>query len=130
VRVVARTLAKPLRRHYMAKTKMHDINIRIEDDKLKIVAYKLKLQKNSNEIYFDTDTRYASGKVFECPINHKPNQELIAYVLDSEYWNETRTYWDGYSDWQTTEFLTIGDVPARIAKWMASLPEYQLTIGD
>lgn len=113
----------------MAKTKMHDINIRIDNDTLQIIAYKLMITSTDTESYFGTDTRFVSGKVFECPINHKPNQDLIAYVLDLEYWNETRTYWDGYSDWQTTEFLTIGDVPARIAKWLAKLPQYEIQIG-
>lgn len=113
----------------MAKTKLYDIEICVEDGVFKIIPYKLELAYDNGVPFFSTDTSEAGqAKVFQCKLTDKRNRDLIAYVLDLEEWNETRTYWDGFSEWQTTEYLTVGDTPARISKWADSLPEYKLEL--
>lgn len=115
----------------MAKTKLHDIEICVEDDVFKIIPYKLKVvYSNQGEPYFEADTSTeGQSNMFSCALKDKRNRDVIAYVLDLEEWDTTRTYWEGFSEWNTTEYLTEGDVPARIQKWLKSLPEYELTLG-
>ena len=108
-------------------TRLHDIEVCIEDGVFQIIPYKLYINEE-NHITADTSTA-GQSKMFECKVNDKRNRELIGYVLDRENWYETREYWDGFSEWNTTEYLTVGDAPARITKWLKSLPLYEITIG-
>lgn len=115
----------------MAKTKLHDVEICIEDNLLKIIPYKLRLQyRDRMTPYFEADTStQGQGPIFECDITEKKNKSLIAYVLDMENWDEVRSYWEGFSEWNTTEYLNQGEVPARIKVWLRKLPTYELSLG-
>lgn len=111
----------------MAKTKLHDIEICVEDGEFKIIPYKLEV---GDDNYFHGDySDKGQGPVFKCSLVDKRNRDVIAYVLDLENWDETRTYWEGFSEWQTTEYLTQGQIPAKIQKWLDKLPEYELSLG-
>jgi hypothetical protein len=106
----------------MALTKLHDINITIEDGKLSITPYKLEI---SSEGYFTGDySSKGQGPTFTCAFN-KRNHEIISHVLDLEEW-ELRGSWDGYDSWDTTETIAMGTPPERIQKWLDKLPEYEL----
>jgi len=115
----------------MALTKLHDIEICIEDNQLKIIPYKLRIQHRDNLTpYFESDcSTEGQGPIFQCSISDKRNRDLVAYVLDSENWDEVRGSWDGYSEWNTTEYLTKGEAPSRIKTWLRKLPTYDLRLG-
>ena len=108
----------------MTATKIHSIAIRIEDDTLLVQAYKLGVQDNE---FVRTDQKV--GKPFTCKIHAKQNREVVAYILDSENWDEIRTYWDGYYENEYSTYLTIGNPPARVTAWVDKLPAYEITIG-
>jgi len=108
----------------MSKTKIHSIAIRVEDDTLIVKAYKLAVQGGDF-----IRTNETSGKPFKCKITAKQNREVIAYILDSEEWDTIRTYWDGYYENEYSTYLTIGNTPDRVQKWVDALPEYEISIG-
>jgi hypothetical protein len=110
----------------MAMTKIHDVEVCVEDGVLKLIPYKLYLNTNG-DLSAQTDEA-GLGPIFTCKLSDKRNRDLVAYVLDSEHWDEMRDYWDGYSDWQESGNLQLGVTPARITKWAKSLPEYELTL--
>jgi len=113
----------------MANTRVYDIEICVEDGLFKIVPYKLEIAYDNGAPFLSTDySAPLKKRIFKCNLTDSRNRDLIAYVLDSEEWNETRTYWDGFSEWHNTGYLTVGDVPARISKWLNSLPEYKLEL--
>jgi len=109
----------------MAQTKLHDLNIVVEDGKLSLIPYKLQISVDG---YFSGDySKKGQGPVFTCVFD-KRNHDIISYVLDLEEW-EMRGTWDGYDSWDTTEYLTKGDVPPRIQKWLDKLPTYEIRMG-
>lgn len=106
----------------MAQTKLRDINIVIEDGKLTITPYKLEVSADG---YLSGDhSSKGQGSIFTCVFD-KRNHDIISYVLDLEEW-EMRGTWDGYENWDTTEYLTKGETPARIQKWLDKLPTYEI----
>ena len=110
----------------MAKTQVHEIEIAIEDGQLKITPYRLQIQYHDSltpRLVGDTTKK---GKVFKCALTKK-NHELVAYILDLDEW-ELRGNWDGYSDWQFTDYLRVGDTPERLKKWLDELPIYELRL--
>jgi hypothetical protein len=110
----------------MAKTRVYDIEICVEEGQLKIIPYRLQIQyQDTLTPYFSTDTT-KKAKVFKCAFTKK-NNDIISYVLDLDEW-EMRGDWDGYSDWQVTDYLQEGDTPNRIKKWLEELPTYELRL--
>jgi hypothetical protein len=106
----------------MAKAKVYKIQITIDDSQLQVQAHAYKLQGT------DFTTGDKIGKPFTRKLD-KRNRDVIGYVLDSEEWDTIRTYWDGYSQWEDSTFLQVGDTPEPIQKWLDNLPEYELTLG-
>ena len=106
----------------MAKAKVYRVRISIDDSTLNIQAHKLAIE-NNNFVAGDT-----IGKAFTRKLD-KRNRDVIAYVLDSEDWDNIRTYWDGYYSWEDSTFLEVGDAPEAVTKWLDGLPEYELQIG-
>ena len=111
----------------MVMTTIHDIEVCIEEDVFKIIPYRLYVNSN-NDLTADTSTK-GLQEAFQCKLRDKRNRDLIAYVLDLENWDETRQYWEGFSEWNTTEYLTIGDTPTRIKQWLRKLKPYEISIG-
>lgn len=111
----------------MAFTTLHDIEVCVEEGIFKIIPYRLYIDSNNN-LTADTSTK-GEQETFECKLTDKRNRELIGYVLDRENWDETREYWEGFSEWNTTGYLTEGDAPARIKKWLKKLKPYEISIG-
>ena len=110
----------------MVMTKIHDVEVCVEDGVLKLIPYKLYIDSN-NSLSAQTDEA-GLGPIFTCKLHDKRNKDLVAYALDLEDWDEVRSYWDGFSEWQESGNLQLGEVPARIKKWARSLPEYELSI--
>lgn len=112
----------------MAKTKLHDIEVCVEDDTLQVIPYRLEISYENGTPYFSADTSTeGQAEIFECDITDKKNADLIAYILDLEEW-QMRGDWDGYSAWDTTEYLTKGKTPSKIKAWLKRLPEYELSL--
>lgn len=112
----------------MARTQLHDIEICVEDGYLKVIPYKLQIQYHDNLTpYFvaDTSTK-GQSKMFKCVFTPK-NHDIISYVFDLEEW-QMRGDWEGFSEWNTTEYLTEGEAPERIKRWLSELPSYELTL--
>lgn len=110
----------------MARTQLHDIEICIEEGKFKIIPYKLMISADG---YLTGDYSEAGqSPMFECDLQHKANRDLIGYVLRRPNWHETRTYWEDFSEWDTTEYLHKGDAPDRLRKWLNKLPIYEVTL--
>lgn len=110
----------------MAKTKVYEIEICVEEGYLKVIPYKLQIQYDDiMKPYLCADTS-KNKKVFKCAMNKK-NHDVISYVLDLEEW-EMRGDWDGFSEWKTTDYLFEGDTPERIKKWLDELPTYELKL--
>lgn len=108
----------------MTTTKIHAIDIAIDNNVLSVTPYKLAIE---GDVFVKSDVR--SGRQLELKLANKQNRDVIAYILDSEEWNTIRTYWDGYFNREFTTYLTIGDVPSRVQSWLEKLPEYKISIG-
>ena len=108
----------------MTTTKIHAIDIAIDNNVLSVTPYKLAIE---GDVFVNSGVR--SGRQLELKLASKQNRDVIAYILDSEEWNTIRTYWDGYLNREFTTYLTIGDVPARVQSWLDKLPEYKISIG-
>ncbi len=108
----------------MTTTKAHALDIFVKDDVLVVQAYKLGVAGGE---FIRTDKK--SGRPLEIAMKAKANREVVAYILDSEEWDTIRTYWEGYSNREFSTYLTIGDVPDRVQKWLDRLPEYEIKIG-
>lgn len=108
----------------MTTTKIHAIDIAINNDVLSVTPYKLAVE---GDMFVKSGVR--SGRQLELKLDNKKNRDVIAYILDSEEWDTIRTYWDGYFNREFTTYLTIGDVPARVQSWLDKLPEYKIGIG-
>jgi hypothetical protein len=110
----------------MAKTKVYDIEICVEDGYLKLIPYQLQIQyQGTLKPFFSTNTD-KKAKVFKCAFTKK-NNDIISYVLDLDEW-EMRGDWEGFSEWHTTDYLHEGDTPERIKKWLDELPIYELKL--
>ena len=108
----------------MTTTKIHAIDIVIDNDILSVTPYKLEIQ---DDMFVKSNTR--SGRQLELKLATKKNRDAIAYILDSEEWDTIRTHWDGYYNREFTTYLTIGEVPDRVQTWLDKLPEYKITLG-
>jgi endo-alpha-1,4-polygalactosaminidase (GH114 family) len=108
----------------MTTTKIHAIDIAIQDDVLSVTPYKLAVE---GDVFVKSNIR--SGRQLELKLKNKQNRDVIAYILDSEEWDSIRTYWDGYLNKEFTTYLTIGDTPARVQSWLDKLPEYKISLG-
>lgn len=108
----------------MTTTKIHAIDIAIDNNVLSVTPYKVAVR---DDVFVKSDVR--SGRQLELKLANKQNREVIAYILDSEEWDSIRTYWDGYLNREFTTYLTIGGVPARVQSWLEKLPEYKISIG-
>lgn len=110
----------------MAISKVYDINIYIEDDELRMVAYKLMIDSNNN-LTADTSSEGQTGETFTRKLSDKRSRGIISYLLDLDEW-EMRGNWDGYDWWHTTDYLQEGDTPAPIKEWYESLDPYVIRI--
>jgi hypothetical protein len=108
----------------MTTTKIHAIDIAIQDDVLSVTPYKVTVE---GDVFVKSSVR--SGRQLELKLKNKQNREVIAYILDSEEWDSIRTYWDGYLNREFTTYLTIGETPARVQSWLDKLPEYKISLG-
>lgn len=108
----------------MTTTKIHAIDITIQDDILSVTPYKVAVE---GDVFVKSNIR--SGRQLELKLKNKQNRDVIAYILDSEEWDSIRTYWDGYLNREFTTYLTIGEPPARVQSWVAKLPEYKISLG-
>ena len=113
----------------MANTQAYRINIEVTDGYLTITPYKVELNYLGDSTVFTTSYERPSTRsnhIFKCRMN-QANHDVISYVLDSEEW-QNRTYWDGYSEWEYTTYLTVGETPDKIQKWLAKLPRYEIKL--
>ena len=108
----------------MTTTKIHAIDIAIQNDILSVTPYKVAVE---GDVFVKSSVR--SGRQLELKLKNKQNREVIAYILDSEEWDSIRTYWDGYLNREFTTYLTIGETPARVQSWLDKLPEYKISLG-
>lgn len=108
----------------MTTTNIHAIDIAIDNDVLSVTPYKIAVDSGD---FVKSDTR--SGRKLELKLSSKANKEAIGYILDSEEWNEIRTYWDGYGFSDFTTYLTVGEIPAKVQAWLNRLPEYKIALG-
>lgn len=106
----------------MAKTRLRDIEVYVDGTTLNVIPYKLELNADG---YFSPDTSDSGqGERLEIEMNDENHNE-VAYVLDLEQW-KMRLTWDGFSEWNTTEYLTKGEAPARVKEWLDRMPEYDI----
>lgn len=110
----------------MAISKVYDINVWVEDDELKMVAYKLHIDSNNN-LTTDTSKEGQTGEVFRRSLKDKRSHSVISYLLDLDEW-DLRGNWDGYDWWDTTDYLQVGDTPKPIKDWYESLEPYVIKI--
>ena len=107
----------------MAKTKLHDIEICVEDNQIKIHAYKLD-SKISVDGYLTGDySDSGHSATFICELGH----ELTNYILDTPDYT-LRGDWEEYSEWDTSErfFRYDKPIPEAIEQWLEALPEYEV----
>lgn len=110
----------------MARTQLHEIEIAIDDGYLRITPFRMRIQyhdKLTPSFVADTTKK---ARMFKCLVSPK-NQELISYILDLDEW-QMRGNWDGYRDWRNSEYLMVGDTPARLKRWLDELPSYELRL--
>ena len=111
----------------MAKSKVYDIRIEIEDDRLNIRAYKLKV--NADNVLSSDEAVDQVGKTFSRSLKDKRNSSLIGYVLDLDEWN-MRGDWNGYKELQYSDYILVGDTPKPLLDWYESLPEYEVKLDS
>jgi hypothetical protein len=108
----------------MAKTKLRDIEICVEEDTLKVIPYKLFLNRDG---YLEGDySQKGQGNVLSVSMKRKDNYPLIDYILERDH--TLRGDWDGFSEWDTTErFYDNGEtMPPKIKRWLESMPDYEV----
>lgn len=110
----------------MAKSKVYDINIWVDDQQLRVIAYKLKIDANS---YLTSDHGLdQAGEVFTRSMTNKTHHKAIGYLLDCPDWH-LRSSWDGYDHWEYSDFLLRDKkAPKAILDWYESLPEYEIEL--
>jgi hypothetical protein len=96
----------------------YDINIYVIDNVLHLLAY--ELSKTSTGFY---TCDYEKEIALLIPMDNQHHEE-IAYLLDSEEWNDGEHDWEEYDEWETTDYLKEGNTPFLIKTWVRSLPEY------
>ena len=96
----------------------YDINIYVSDNVLHLLAYELSVTNDGSYI-----CDYEEETALLIPMD-KQHHEEIAYLLDSEEWNDGEHDWEEYDEWNTTDYLKVGNTPAIIRTWVESLPEY------
>jgi hypothetical protein len=111
----------------MAWSKVYDINYWIEDDQLKLVAYKLQVDSNG-KLTADCSEEGQTGEVFTRNVKDKRSRSVIAHLLQVPNWDSIRSDWEGYDSWHTTELLTKPDTPKALQDWYDSLPPYAVTL--
>jgi hypothetical protein len=110
----------------MAKTKLRDIEICVEEGTLKVIPYELTLDLDG---YLHTNTK-RDGKALSVAMNRKDNKPLIDFILEVDH--TFRGDWEGFSEWDTTErfydFELHNDVlmPERLKKWLDAMPFYEV----
>jgi hypothetical protein len=112
----------------MAKTKLRDIEICVEEGILKVIPYKLFLNEGG---YLEGDySSKGQGKILSVAMNRKDNKPLIDFILDVDH--SLRGDWEGFSEWDTTErfydFELQNDtiMPERLKKWLEAMPFYEV----
>jgi hypothetical protein len=109
----------------MAKTKLRDVEICVEEDTLKVIPYELSIGLDA---YFETNT-IKEGKILSVAMNRKDNYPLIDFILECDH--TLRGDWDGFSDWDTTErfydYAEEHTIPERLKKWLESMPSYNIS---
>ena len=108
----------------MARTKLRDIEICVEEGRLKVIPYKLTIDKDS---YFHADTStQGQGKILDISMNRKDNKALIDYILECDH--TLRGTWEDFTEWDTTErfFDNPEPMPERLRNWVEGLPFYEI----
>lgn len=112
----------------MAKTKLRDIEICVEEETLKVIPYNLFLNE---EGYLEGDySSKGQGKILSVAMNRKDNHALVDFILEVDH--TLRGSWDGFSEWDTTErffdFELQSDtlMPERLKKWLEAMPFYEV----
>jgi hypothetical protein len=112
----------------MAKTKLRDIEICVEEDTLMVIPYKLLLNRDG---YLEGDySEEGQGKILSVAMNRKDNKPLIDFILEVDH--SLRGDWEDFSEWDTTErfydFELQSDVvmPERLKKWLDAMPFYEV----
>jgi hypothetical protein len=101
----------------MNQIDLYDINIWCGGEGfLTITAYQLQEDKEGK---YATDT--SKYLFLNVPMDEK-HHEVIAYLLDSEEWEEQD--WEDHDYWNTTNYLLEGETPFMIKVWVRSLPYY------
>lgn len=108
----------------MAQTKLRDIEICVEEGKLKVIPYKLTLDKE-NYFHADTSTQ-GQGRILEVAMNRKDNYPIIDYILECDH--TMRGDWEDFSEWDTTErfFDNPSPMPQRVRNWLEGMPAYHI----
>lgn len=108
----------------MATTSLRDIEICVEEGKLKVIPYKLTIDR---ENYFHADySAQGQGRVLEIAMNRKDNYPLIDYILECDH--TLRGCWEDFSEWDTTQrfFDNPAPMPERIQNWLNGLRPYEI----
>lgn len=108
----------------MAKTRLRDIEICIEEDTLKVIPYKLFLNRDG---YLEGDySTEGQGKVLSISMKRRNNYPLIDYILERDH--TLRGDWEGFSEWDTTErfYDNTEPMPPKIERWLQAMPEYEV----
>lgn len=115
----------------MARTRLRDIEICVEEDTLKVIPYKLTLPRGS--AYFESDcSEEGQGRILSVAMNRTANHGLVNYILNLPDFT-VRGNWDDFSEWDTTErFFKHKDaenMPQRLANWLNGLKEYEVKMS-
>lgn len=109
-----------------ANSKVYDINIWVDDQELRVIAFKLRIDA---DCFLSSDHGLDQvGEVFTRSMTNKNHERAIGYLLDCPEW-KLRGSWDGYDDWQYSDFLLRDKKPPKaIMDWYESLPEYEIEL--
>ena len=112
----------------MAKTKLRDIEICVEEGILKVIPYKLFVNA---EGHLEGDySSSGQGKILSVAMNRKDNKPLVDFILEVDH--SLRGDWEDFSEWDTTErffdFELQSDaiMPERLKKWLDTMPSYEM----
>lgn len=112
----------------MAKTKLRDIEICVEEETLQVIPYKLFIDR---EGFLGGDySSEGQGSVLSVAMNRKDNKPLVDYILEVDH--SLRGDWDGFSEWDTTERFydyantSSQEMPKRLLKWLQAMPSYEV----
>ena len=111
------------------KSKARFVHVQVSDDgkTLTLTPHRLRVANSVfNEEFLTVDKgHHAQDKVFTCSMKNKQSKAVVQFVLPRQ---DLRTYYDGYSAWESLERYVTQQAPEKLKTWATRLKEYEVEV--